>query len=139
MDKTLYKVFLSVIKYVPILLSILFIMNLIFMYFRLELPIIAYFGGTSFIFIIVLYLMSFVFKFCTLYRLPIHYITISNIIGILYTHGIITISTINMYILYLLFTGIILVIYVWLMYKNRNKPKIDPIKQLCETYCDCNC
>jgi hypothetical protein len=109
------------------------------MYFRLKLPIIAYFGGTSFLFIIVLYLISYVFKFCTLYRLPIHYIVISNLIGILYSYGLITLSIMNMYILYLLLTGIAIIIYVWLMYKNRNNPKIDPIKQLCETYCDCNC
>ena len=43
-----------------------------------------------------------------------------------------------MFRLYFILFGIMLIIYIWLMYKNRNNPKVDPIKQLCETYCDCN-
>lgn len=139
MNKNLYKIFLSIVKYIPLILSICFIINLILRYFKIVSPIIAYFGGASFLFIIVLYLISFVFKFCYLYRIPLHYITINNIFGIFYKCGIITFSIINMYRLYFILTGIVLIVYIWLMYKNRNNPKIDPIKQLCETYCDCNC
>lgn len=139
MNKNLYKLFLIIIKYIPVTLSVCFIVNLIFRYFKLVTPALAYFGGTSFLFIAVLYLISFVFKFCHLYRIPLHYITISNFIGILYQYKIITLSIMNMYIIYLIIAGIAIVVYVWLMYKNRNNPKIDPIKQLCETYCDCNC
>jgi hypothetical protein len=139
MNKNLYKIFLSIVKYIPLILSICFIINLILRYFRIASPIIAYFGGASFLFIVVLYLISFVFKFCYLYRIPLHYITINNIFGIIYKCGIITFSIINMYRLYFILTGIVLIVYIWLMYKNRNNPKVDPIKQLCDTYCDCNC
>ena len=138
-NKNLYKLFLIFIKYIPLILSIAFVSNFICNYFNIIAPVIAYIGGVSFIFIILLYLISFVFKFCYLYRVPLHYITVSNIIGIMRQCNIITFTVLGMYRLYFIVTGIALVVYVCLMYKNRNKPKIDPIKQLCETYCDCNC
>ena len=44
-----------------------------------------------------------------------------------------------MYRIYFIITGLVIVLFIFIMYKNRNNPKVDPIKQLCETYCDCNC
>jgi hypothetical protein len=40
-----------------------------------------------------------------------------------------------MYRIYFTLTGIMVVAYIWFMYKNRNNPKIDHIKQLCDNYC----
>lgn len=139
LNKYVYKILLSIIKYIPILLSICFIINFICSYFNVILVGIQCFIGVSFLFIILLYLLSYVFKFCYLYRLPLHYITLSSIIGVLKQFGVITLSALGMYRLYFIIAGIALIVYVWLMYKNRNNPKVDPIKQLCETYCDCNC
>ena len=139
LNKYMYKILLGIIKYIPILLSICFIINFICSYFNIILVGIQCFMGVSFLFIILLYLLSYVFKFCYLYRLPLHYITLSSIIGVLKQFGVITLSVLGMYRVYFIIAGIALIVYVWLMYKNRNKPKVDPIKQLCETYCDCNC
>ena len=138
-NKTLYKIFLSIVKYIPIIIASLFITNNTLIYFNVLIPILTYIGGTSLIFLLVLYLMSWIFKFCYLYRLPLHYITIGNTIGILDRLFKFSISNIGMLRIYFILFGIMLIAYVWLMYKNRNNPKIDPIKQLCETYCDCNC
>lgn len=138
-NKTLYKIFLSIVKYIPTVIVLLFISNNTLIYFNVLIPILTYIGGTSLIFLLVLYLMSWIFKFCYLYRLPLHYITIGNIIGVLDKLFKFSISNICMLRIYFILFGIMLLVYIWLMYKNRNKPKIDPIKQLCETYCDCNC
>ena len=139
LNKYLYKFLLSFIKYIPIILAIALLINLICLYCRISVPILSHIFGISMMFIILLYLLSFVFKFCTLYRIPLHYITLNNIISCLYKYGILTISAISVYRLMFIITGVVLVIYIWCVYKNRNKPKVDPIKQLCETYCDCNC
>lgn len=81
-SKYLYKTFLIVTKYIPIILALVFVTTLIFNYLGKAVPILAYFGGVSFVFIGLLYLMSFVFQFCHLYRIPLHYVTIGNSIGI---------------------------------------------------------
>lgn len=138
-NKYLYKYLLSFIKYIPIILSIALLINLICLYCGVSIPLLAHIFGISMMFILLLYLLSFVFKFCALYRLPLHYITLNNLISCLYKYGILAISSISVYRLMFIITGIAVVIYVWLMYKNRNNPKVDPIKQLCENYCDCNC
>lgn len=137
--KYLYKIFLICSKYIPVILSIIFIINVFCAYLKITIPILSYLGGVSFIFIILLYLISIVFQFCYLYRLPIHYITLGNFIGIIDKHFTISISNVMLFRVYFILFGIMLIAYVWLMYKNRNNPKVDPIKQLCETYCDCNC
>lgn len=138
-NKKLYKILLILVKYIPITLAIIFIVQNVFVYMNLTNPILLYLGGSSCIFVVLLYLLSWVFQFCHLYRIPLHYVVISNTIGLL--DHIFKFSVSNLCILrvYFVLFGIMLIVYVWLMYKNRNNPKVDPIKQLCETYCDCNC
>lgn len=138
-DKNLYKIFLALVKYIPITIALIFTTHQILMYLKILNPMLMYIGGTSFVFIVLLYILSFVFKFCSLYRIPLHYVTIGNTIGVLDTFLKFPISNLSMFRLYFILFGIMLIIYIWLMYKNRNNPKVDPIKQLCETYCDCNC
>ena len=138
-NKNLYKIFLGITKYVPTVMAICFMLNTILAYYKIICPLFPYLGGTSFIVLVLLYIISWVFKFCHLYRIPLHYITIGNIIGIIDNIWTLPISNLGMCRLYFIFTGIMLLIYIWYMYKNRNNPKIDPIKQLCENYCDCNC
>lgn len=138
-NKYLYKILLSFIKYTPIVLAIVIVLNFILNFLGIEITILTYIFGVSATLIILLYLLSFVFRFCQLYRIPLHYITITNIISCLYKLGIFTITVINLYRLYFIIAGIVAIVYVIFMYKNRNNPKVDPIKQLCETYCDCNC
>jgi hypothetical protein len=138
-DKNLYKIFLALVKYIPITIALIFTTHQILMYLKILNPILMYIGGTSFVFIVLLYILSFVFKFCSLYRIPLHYVTIGNTIGVLDSVLRFPISNLSMFRLYFILFGIMLIIYIWLMYKNRNNPKVDPIKQLCETYCDCNC
>lgn len=138
-NKYLYKILLSFIKYIPIILSAALLINLICLYNSISIPLLSHIFGVSMIFIILLYLLSFVFKFCTLYRIPLYYITLNNGISCLYKYGVLTISTISVYRLMFIITGIAIIIYIWVMYKNRNNPKVDPIKQLCETYCNCDC
>ena len=138
-SKKLYKILLILVKFIPITLSVIFILYNTLAAMGIVAPILLYVGGSSFIFIILLYLLSWVFQFCYLYRIPLHYVVGSNIIGIIDRVFKIPISNIGMLRIYFVLFGIMLVVYIWLMYKNRNNPKVDPLTKLCETYCDCNC
>lgn len=136
-SKNLYKIFLVFTKYLPITLALVFIANLFCNYYKIQIPILSYIGGVSFTFIGLLYLIAEVFKFCHLFKIPLHYVTIGNLIGIIDSYGMIPVDNVIMGRVYFLITGIALITYIWFMYKNRNKPKIDHIKQLCDNYCDC--
>lgn len=138
-NKNLYKIFLSIVKYIPITLSMLFIVHNVLVYLNIITPIILYLGGTSIITIALLYLLSWIFKFCYLYRIPLHYVTIGNGIGIIDSIFSLPISNTGMFRVYFILFGIMAVVYIWYAYKNRHNPKVDPLDKLCETYCDCNC
>lgn len=134
-NKRLYKVFLGFIKYIPSLLALVFISGTTCSYLKLSVPIIAYFGGVSFLFLVLLYLISWVFQFCHLYRIPLYYVTLGNVVGMLDKYGVLPFDNVIMCRIYFILTGIAVIVYIWFMYKNRNKPKIDYIKQLCDNCC----
>lgn len=138
LNKHLYKIFLILIKHLPIINALIFVTNIVCNYIGLHLPWVAYLGGTSFITLGLLYLISFVFKFCILHRIPLHYVTIGNVFGMLDKYCSFSLSTLTMFRIYFILTGIMAIVYIWFMYKNRNKPKVDPIKQLCESYFKCH-
>lgn len=120
------------------LLALIFAINTALNYIEIISPILAYIGGTSFIFIVILYIISYVFKFCYLYRIPLYYITLTNIIGVIDKYMILSLSNIALYRLYFIITGITIIAYIAYAYYNRNDAKIDYIKNLCERY-NCLC
>ena len=140
-NKNLYKIFLVSIKYTPITLLILFIIGFILNFIGIPIFWITWLGGTSFMFLGLLYMISFVFKFCNLFRIPLYFIATVNIITIIDKIFILSINTIVLFELYAILSGITLVILVYHIYKNRNKKSKDIIIELYNRYCneDCVC
>lgn len=138
-NKRLYKIFLGLIKYTPITIAVNQIIGTILNYFGISSILITCFGGASIIFIIILFLISYVFNFCYLFRLPLIYSTI--IISLKFIDGIIglPITTIMMFQIIAILTGIFVILFIYYIYKNRNNPQPDPIIELCKKYCDINC
>lgn len=77
-SKAAYKIMLLILKYIPITLACACVLNTILAYFGIATLILNCCFGTSILFIILLYILSYVFRFCYLYRLPLHYITAVN-------------------------------------------------------------
>lgn len=137
-NKKLYKLLMLTIKYIPITLTIFHIIALILNYNNIITPILSNFCGTSFIFVILLFIMSYVFRFCYLFRIPLIYIFIMNIMSTLRILGLLPLDFINLYRLYILISGLFILVFVIVMYKNRNNPKVDYISELCKRYnCEC--
>ena len=134
-SKRLYKIFLSIIKYVPNILALLKIMSLILNYFGTTSFFLTCFGGTSIILLVILYLISFIFRFCGLYRISLNYVSIITGISIIDYYWQIPINMLEMYELYFAITGVFITLWIWLFYKNRNNPKVDHLKQLCDNIC----
>lgn len=137
LNKTLYKVFLIILKYTPIFLAFIQSLNILTNFLNLEITVLTAIGGISFPFILLLFIMSFVFKFCYLYRMPLVYVTALWLISIIDSFIGIPIDTLNMFRVYAFIFGVFIITYVIFIYKNRNKPKVDYIKQMCENYSKC--
>ena len=134
-SKKIYKTFLGYVKYLPLALLILKLLNITLCYFNTPIILFSFLGGTSLLFLILLFIIAKIFKYCYLYKMPLYYLTATDIF--LMVTKVITINTLDIYrIIYITF-GIFMTIYIAYAYLTRNKPKRDHIKEFCESYCGC--
>lgn len=138
-NKQLYRLFLLVIKYIPNILAIVKILSLTLSYFGVKSFLLTCLSGTSILFLGILYLISIIFRFCGLYRLSLNYVTLITGITICDWYFDFPIEMLGMYTIYAVISGVFIISWIVYWYKNRHKPKIDHIKQLCDSYSDCNC
>lgn len=137
-DKNLYKLFITSIKYCPSILALFQIISLILSRFSITSFFITCIGGTSVLFLGLLYLISYIFKFCGLYRLSLNYVSLITGISILDWYFKLPIC-IGSYPVYFALTGLFIIAWISYWYTHRNNPKVDHIKRLCDSYADCNC
>lgn len=136
-DKTLYKIFLSAIKFIPSALACIQILNLILSYFKSVSFFLTCIGGTSFIFLGLLYILSYLFQFCGTHRISLHYITLITSLTTFDWYIGIPIDLSMKFLIYGIVTGVFILTWLIFWYTNRKNPKIDYIKNLCESYCNC--
>ena len=137
-NKQLYKLFISIIRYTPMTISVCHIISLIFNYFGIKLIFLAALGGTSILFIGILYLISYIFNFCYLYRISLYYSTTMVILYVIRSFGFLPIDLEILYRVYAIIAGFFISLFVYYKYKNRNNKNIDHIKELCKRYGCCS-
>lgn len=138
-NKTSYKIFLSIIKFIPNILALTKIITLILSYLKITSFALTCIGGTSIIFILLLYVISYVFQFCGTHRLSLHYVSIITGLTVFDWYIGIPLNVEALYTLYAFITGAFMISWIVIWYKNRKNPKIDHMKRLCDNYADCNC
>lgn len=119
-NKTLYKIFLLILKVIPMVISALFLLNTILSYYYIDASILSMIGGVSFFTLLFLYISSYVFKFCNYHRMFIHYISLQWIINLVDYYIGIPINDISFMLLGLTIFGIFLFIILYL-YVTTNK------------------
>ena len=138
-NKNVYKIFLSLIKYVPTLLAILQIISLFLSYLGITSFLVTCLSGTSVVFLVLLYLIAEVFRFCGLYKISLNYVSSVTLLTILDWYFKFPLDTADRYLMYALITGVFIITWIVYWYTHRNNPKVDHLKQLCDKYTDCNC
>lgn len=81
LNKLLYKLELYLLKVIPSVLAFTTLLDTILFYFGINIEVLSYLGGVSFITLLFLFISSFTFKFCIYHRLPLYYTTIINCIN----------------------------------------------------------
>ena len=115
LSKVLYKVILYLVKTVPMLVAFIYALNTALSYFYIDLPILTYI--VHYIFLLLLYVTSYAFKFCSWHRMFIHYILIVSTLNIIDYHIGIALSDRSLYLLYIFITGASIIITVYLKFK----------------------
>lgn len=80
MNKRMYKLELICVKYVPILIALITLIDVILYYFDIDFELINYIAGTSFLTMIPMYISSYVYKFCEYHRMFLHYIVVNKVV-----------------------------------------------------------
>lgn len=121
LNKALYKIQLYLLKAIPIVMAFICLLNSILSYFDIDLPILSYIVGNSFLTIIYFYITSYVFKFCEYHRMFMHYTTITWIINIIDLYIGIPIEDLPYLLLQIIVAGICLFIILYLYVKSNKK------------------
>lgn len=117
--KSLYKIELLIIKVIPFIIMLCYVLNSTLSYFNLNGEIFSVIGGLSILTWIFLYVSSFVFKFCIYHRLPLYYILVSDILA--YYDNIIGIPISNkeLFVLNIAIIGIFILLIVYFKFKQH--------------------
>lgn len=122
-SKMLYKLFLLLIKYSPFITLIIEILYSILAYFNVDCTVLNQLGSVSIMDMTFLYLASYIFRFCYLYRLALYSIILTNVLALVDMTIGIPLSDLNMLRVYLvvLLTGVISFIKFKMQDAKHNK------------------
>lgn len=124
-DRILYRYELGLLKILPILIALICFMNTLLSLFGIDLPVLSYLGGVSFIPLIFMYLSSYVFKFCEYHRMFLHYVVLNNILNIIDLYVTIPITIRAIVIIHILLFGICLFVILYLYLKSRRNEQFN--------------
>ena len=117
-----YKVFLFINKYLPYVISLLYMVNTILYLFGIDLVIFSILGGMSILPMIYFISVSFTFRYCLYHRLPLYYVILNDSINWLeYTVGIPITNT--MFISISLILMLLTIIISTILYLKEKKRK----------------
>ena len=107
----IYKLELICVKYVPIIIAPLSLLDNVLMYCDISLDILSYIAGTSILTTIPMYISSYVYKFCKYHRMFIHYIIVNKVIAMVDNYIIIPLSDFYLLLSNIIIAGIFLFLY----------------------------
>lgn len=97
---TLFKRFVLVSKVLPMVLAFCHLIHIILSYFYIDTTFINYFASISILTVAYLYLVSYVLKLCSYYRMFLHYCVIIDIFNVYDYYIGIPINDINLILFY---------------------------------------
>ena len=121
MNKLLYKIELCLVKVIPMIYALLSLLNTTLSYFGINAVILSYIGSVSLVTLLLLYVTSYVFKFCEYHRMFIHYTTITWVLNIIDLYIGIPVGNFCYLGIQLIIAGISLFIILLLYYKTNKK------------------
>lgn len=113
-----HKSYLILLKYIPHIASLLYIVYTIFQFLDVDLIILGYFINISITSWIFMMLSSIVFRFCYVHRLPLYYILINELTTVVDTYIGIPITEMSLLGVHLIFIGLLVFGYTFYYIKN---------------------
>lgn len=122
-SKSLYKVFIWLLKKIPCWIALLYIVYTMLSFFYIELGIIGYIASCSLLTWMFLYVSSFVFKFCIYHRIPLYYIALNDLINIVDLVFVLPVNTLSLMMVHIALIGIFTTIYIYFKRHERGRQR----------------
>lgn len=121
LNKLSYKVVIVVIKVLPILVATLLLLRTVLYCIGIDAEILSYLVGMSLSTIVLMYALSYVFRFCSYHRMFIHYIVVHDGLNYIdYVYGI-PLSYVDILKMHLIIAGIFLLVIIYLHQKCHRR------------------
>ena len=120
-SKVTHKVLILVVKYIPMLISILYMLNTVLCWVEIDTPVISNIAGVSLLTWLFLYLSSIVFQFCIYHRMFLYYILATDLINIYDFYLGIPISTVQLLSVHSVIISVLLFLLLYIHIKNHDK------------------
>lgn len=120
-NKLYYKLFIVVLKYIPLLIALCYVLNTVTAVFGIYIEPLSNIAGMSLLTWIFLYIVTYVFKFCIYHRMFLWYILIDDLLNIIDYYYELPIETSNLLMIHNSIIGIFLFIILYLYVKNHKK------------------
>jgi hypothetical protein len=117
LDLHLYKWVIWILKIIPIVLTIICMLNILLSYYNIDLPFLSYL--MVFILFTFIYLASHAFKFCKYHRLFLHYVTINWLLNIIDYYWRIPVSNKEMLMIYVIIIGIFIFLLLYIHLRDK--------------------
>lgn len=123
-SKSLYKLLVVMLKYIPMLITLFYIANTVLSYFYIDIPALSNIAGMSLLPWIFMYIAATVFRFCMYHKMFLYYILIIDIVNIIDYYIGIPVGDLELLMIHMIITGITLFIILYLYVKNSKRPTI---------------
>lgn len=120
-NKSLYKTLLLLLKYIPIIIALFYIVNTLGALFGIDLPVLSNIAGMSLLTWVFMYLAALVFKFCIYHRMFLYYILVTDIINIINYYIGIPVDSYGIVMIHSVVIGILLFIILYFYVKHNKK------------------
>lgn len=128
LNRTLYKVFILMLKYIPMIIALIYILNTILSYFYIDIPVLSNIAGISILPWLFMYIATVVFKFCLYHRMFLWYILVTDLLNIVDYYLTIPIKDLELLMIHSGITGVFLFIILFLYVKSHKRPSIKSCK-----------
>lgn len=120
-NKSLYKTLLILLKYIPIIIALFYIVKTLGTLFGIDLPVLSNIAGMSLLTWVFMYLAALVFKFCIYHRMFLYYILVTDIINIIDYYIGIPVDSYGIVMIHSVVIGILLFIILYFYVKHNKK------------------
>lgn len=121
LNKRLYRLFVLVLKYIPMVIALAYMLNTALSYFYIDIPALSNIAGMSILSWIFMYISSKVFRFCICHRMFLYYILVTDLLNIIDYYIGIPVEDMELLMIHSIITCLFLFLILYLYVRSHKE------------------